>query len=70
MAAQKIVRKGDDASESFQTVSRLLEHLSERQEKLLDDVITRFEQGEDDTTAQQHQAEISDGNLTGDVELF
>ncbi|MCG8315082.1 MAG: response regulator [Pseudomonadales bacterium] len=69
VAAQKIVKQGDDASESFQTVSRLLEHLSERQEQLLDDVITRFEEGEAGSTEQDQQA-ISDGNLTGDVELF
>ncbi|MCG8672859.1 MAG: response regulator [Pseudomonadales bacterium] len=67
VATNTIIENGTSTSNAFNTVSRLLDHLSERQSKLLDDVITRFETSNDETTTEE---EVSDGNLTGDVELF
>lgn len=65
VATHKIVASGEDTSNAFQNVSRLLDHLSERQSKLLDDVLTRFEE-----TEGAPSNDLSDGNLAGDVELF
>ena len=58
-----IVEGGQNARVAFQTVCRLLEHLSERQTKLLQEVV------EDEETPHLGGAS-EDSDINGDVELF
>ncbi|MCK5790917.1 MAG: response regulator [Alcanivorax sp.] len=60
-----IIESGESARASFQTVCRLLEHLSERQQALLKGVI------EQPAPCSPHAGGASqDQDITGDVELF
>ncbi|OUR87072.1 hypothetical protein A9Q81_26780 [Gammaproteobacteria bacterium 42_54_T18] len=54
--------QSDTVQQSFQTITRLLQHLSERQQKILDMIFTRFDQ--------EHLDETSNDGSGSDIELF
>ena len=54
--------QSDKVRESFHTITRLLKHLSERQQKILDMIFTRFDQS--------HLDEVNDEDNGSDIELF
>lgn len=54
--------QSDEVSASFHTITRLLKHLSERQQKILDMIFTRFDQ--------EHLDETMDDDSGSDIELF
>ncbi|MDY6920207.1 MAG: response regulator [Pseudomonadota bacterium] len=58
-----IVKSGEDARNAFNSVCRLLDHLAERQHKLVEAASNREE-------TPQHYSQDEDDQITGDVELF
>ena len=54
--------QSDKVRESFHTITRLLKHLSERQQRILDMIFTRFDQ--------EHRDEITEDDNESDIELF
>jgi len=54
--------QSDNIRGSFHTITRLLKHLSERQQKILDMIFTRFDQS--------HLDELTDDDCGSDIELF
>jgi len=59
-----IIESGQSARAAFQTVCRLLEHLSDRQQSLLDQVLDQ------ESKLPHHSGATAGAEITGDVELF
>ena len=66
LSAQEIIEGGKKAQDSFNTVGRLLDHLSVRQQQLLKEVVTEL----DDSPKPEATEAVEEETLTGDIELF
>ena len=65
-SAEKIIDSSANTSHAFKSVSRLLQHLAEKQQSLLDSVVQETPENTDDESG---DGNVEDG-FSGEIDLF